>query len=203
MLPKAHLTSHTRMSGPRWVITLSWLSGSWKSFLYSYSMYSCHIFLISFASVRSVSLLSIIVPIFAWYVPFISLIFLERSLVFPFYCFPLFVCIDHLRRLYYCSLLLFGTLHSDGYTDYSPLPFTSLLFSAICKSRQQFSFCISSPWGWFGSLPPVECYESPSIALQAFCLSYQIPWIYLSLPLYSCKGSDLGHSCGFPYFFSI
>ena len=32
MLPKAHLTSHSRMSGFRWVITPSWLSGSWKSF---------------------------------------------------------------------------------------------------------------------------------------------------------------------------
>ena len=35
MLPKAHLTSHSRMSGSRWVITPSWLSGSWRSFLYS------------------------------------------------------------------------------------------------------------------------------------------------------------------------
>ena len=26
MLPKAHLTSHSRMSGSKWVITLSWLS---------------------------------------------------------------------------------------------------------------------------------------------------------------------------------
>ena len=29
MLPKAHLTSHSRMSGSRWVITPSWLSESW------------------------------------------------------------------------------------------------------------------------------------------------------------------------------
>ena len=35
MLSKAHLTSHSRMSGSRWVITPSWLSGSWSSFLYS------------------------------------------------------------------------------------------------------------------------------------------------------------------------
>ena len=35
ILPKAHLTSHSRMSGSRWVITPSWLSGSWRSFLYS------------------------------------------------------------------------------------------------------------------------------------------------------------------------
>ena len=40
MLPKAHLTSCSRMSGSRWVITPSWLSGSWRSFLYSSSVYS-------------------------------------------------------------------------------------------------------------------------------------------------------------------
>ena len=39
MLPKAQLTSHSRMSGSRWVITLSWLSGSWRSFLYSSSVF--------------------------------------------------------------------------------------------------------------------------------------------------------------------
>ena len=32
ILPKAHLTSRSRMSGSRWVITPSWLSGSWRSF---------------------------------------------------------------------------------------------------------------------------------------------------------------------------
>ena len=32
MLSKAHLTSHYKMSGSRWVITPSWLSGSWRSF---------------------------------------------------------------------------------------------------------------------------------------------------------------------------
>ena len=53
MLPKAHLTLHSRIPGSRWVITLSWLSGLWRSFLYSSSVYSCHLFLISSASVRS------------------------------------------------------------------------------------------------------------------------------------------------------
>ena len=32
MLPKAHLTSHARMSGSRRVITPLWLSGSWRLF---------------------------------------------------------------------------------------------------------------------------------------------------------------------------
>ena len=52
MLSKAPLTSHSRMSGSGWVITPSWLSGSWRSFLYSSSVYSCHLFLTSSASVR-------------------------------------------------------------------------------------------------------------------------------------------------------
>ena len=68
MLPKAHLTSHSRMSGSRWVITPS--------------VYSCYLFLISSASVRSLPFLSFIESIFAWNVPLVSLIFLKRSLVF-------------------------------------------------------------------------------------------------------------------------
>ena len=47
MLPKAHLTSHSRISGSRWVITSSWLSGSLRSLLYNSSVYPCHLFLIS------------------------------------------------------------------------------------------------------------------------------------------------------------
>ena len=83
MFPKALLTSHSRMSGSRWVITPLWLSGSWRYFLNSSSVYSCHPFLISYAFVRSILFLSFIVPIFAWNVPLVSLIFLKRSLVFP------------------------------------------------------------------------------------------------------------------------
>ena len=80
---EAHLTSHSRMSGSRWVITPSWLSGSLRCFLYSSSEYSCHLCFISSAYVRSIPFLSFIVPIFAWNVPLVSLIFLKRSLDFP------------------------------------------------------------------------------------------------------------------------
>ena len=66
MLPKAHLTSHSKMSGSRWVITASWLSGSWQSFLHRFSVYSCYLFLISSASVRSIPFLSFIEPIFVY-----------------------------------------------------------------------------------------------------------------------------------------
>src|SRR5574342_327340 len=45
-----------------------------KIFLYSSSVYSCHLFLISSASVRSIPFLSFIDPIFAGNVPFVSLL---------------------------------------------------------------------------------------------------------------------------------
>ena len=54
MLPKAHLTLHYRMSGSRWVITPSWLSGLCRSLLFSSSVYSCHLFLISSPYVRCI-----------------------------------------------------------------------------------------------------------------------------------------------------
>ena len=83
MLPKAHLTSHSRMCDSTWVITPLWLSGWLRSLLYSSSVYSCHLFLISSASVMFVPFLSFIVPIFAWNIPLASLIYLKGSLVFP------------------------------------------------------------------------------------------------------------------------
>ena len=61
MLLKALLTLHSRMSGSSWVITQSWLSGSLRSFLFSSSVYSYHLFQISSASVRSIPFLSFIV----------------------------------------------------------------------------------------------------------------------------------------------
>ena len=71
MLSKAHLTSDSRMSGSRSVITPLWLPGSWRLF-YTVIVYSCHIFLISSASFRSISFMSFIKPILAWNVPLVS-----------------------------------------------------------------------------------------------------------------------------------
>ena len=50
MLLKANWTLHSRVSGSTWLITPSWLSGSFRSFLYSSHAYSCHLLLISSAS---------------------------------------------------------------------------------------------------------------------------------------------------------
>ena len=63
MLPTTHLTSHSRMSGSRWLITPSWLSRPLRCFLYSSSVYSCHLFFISPVSVRFIPFLYFIGPI--------------------------------------------------------------------------------------------------------------------------------------------
>ena len=122
MFPKVHLTSHSRMSGSRWVITPSWLSGSWRSFLYSYSVYSCHLFLISSASVRFLPFLSFTVPIFAWNVPLVSLIFLKRSLVFPILLFSS-ISLHWLLRKAFLSLLpnRWGNSGNSGWLSFSGL----------------------------------------------------------------------------------
>ena len=41
-MPSPPLALHSRMSGSRWVVTPSWLSWSWRTFLYSSSVYSCN-----------------------------------------------------------------------------------------------------------------------------------------------------------------
>ena len=131
MLHKAYLTSHCRMSGSRWIIAPLRLSGSWRSFLYGSSVYSCHLFLISSASVRSMPFLSFIVPIFAWNVPLVSLVFLKRSLVFPILLFSsLSLCTDPRGRLSSLSVLFSGTLHSVGCLSFS-----------LCLSFPSFLSC--------------------------------------------------------------
>ena len=147
ILPKAHLTSHSRMSGSRWVVTPSWLTGSWRSFLYSSSVYSCHLFLISSASVRSISFLSFIVPISAWNVPLVSLIFLKSTLVFPILLFSSISLHWSLRKAFLSLLaILWNSLHSNGYIFPFLLCFLLLFFSQLFVRPPQTAillFCIS------------------------------------------------------------
>ena len=103
MLPEAHLASHSRVFASRWVITPLWLSESLRYFFYSSSEYSCHLFLISAASVRSIPFLSFIEPIFAWNVPLVSPILFKWSSVSHSIVFP--ICLNYSFKRAFLSLL--------------------------------------------------------------------------------------------------
>ena len=70
----------------------------------------------------------------------------------------------------YCSVFSSGTLPSVGYIF--PFLFCLLLLffpQLFVKHPQTTTLpsCISFSLGWFWSLPPAQCYEPPSIVLQA------------------------------------
>ena len=169
------------------------------------SVYSCHLFLISSASVRSIPCLSFIVLLFAWNI----LIFLKRSLVFPILLFPS-ISLHWLLRKAFLSLLaiLWNSAFRWMYLSFSPLPFNCLLFSAISKSSSDKHFAFLH--FFFLEMVLITAYCTilwTFIHSSSSSLSGLIPWIYLSLPLYNRKGFDLGHtwkwSSGFPYFLQL
>ena len=191
MLPKAHLTSRSRMSGSRWVITPSWLSGSWRSFLYS-SVYSCHLFLISSTSVK--------------FIPFLSFLCssMKCSLGISNFLEEVSSLSHSIVSLYFFALIpeegfLISPCHSLELRIHMGI---SLLFSFAFHffswlfhfQTTILPFCISFSWKWSWSLPPVQCHKPLSIVLQALCLSDIITWIYFSLPLCNHNGFDLGHT---------
>ena len=100
-----------------------------------------HLSLISSASVRSIQFLSFIVPIFAWNVPLVSLIFSKRSLVFPILLFSS-TSLHWSPRKAFSSLLaiLWNSAFKWVYLSFSPLLFASLLFTAICKASSDNYF---------------------------------------------------------------
>ena len=164
MLPKSHLTSHSRMYGSRWVTIPWWLSRSLRPFLYSSSIYSCTIFLNSSAPVRSLLFLSFIVLIFAWNVPLVSPIFLKRSLVFPIVLFSSISLHCSLKKPFLSfSSVLWSSAFNVIYLSLSPFLFISLLFSAICRAFSDNSFAFLHFFfffffWWFWSQAPIQCY---------------------------------------------
>ena len=143
-----------------------------RPFLCSSSVYSSHLFLISCASVRSIQLLSFIVPVFAWNIPLISPVFLKRSLVCPTLLFPLFLCTVHLRRLSYLSS---GTLHSVGYICPFLCCLLLLFFSQLVVRPVQTTTlpsCVSFSLGWFWSPPPIQLWTSIHSSSHSLSIRY-------------------------------
>ena len=174
------------MSGSRWVITPLWLSGSRRSFLNCSSVYCHHLFLLSSAYVRSMPFLFFIVPIFAWNIPLVFLIFLKGSLVFPILL--VFSISWHwpLRKAFlYLLGILWNSAFSWVHLFFTPLLLASLLFTAICKafSDNHFAFLFIgnglNHWLLYNVMN-----LRPLFFRHSLCLSDLIPWIYLSLPLY-------------------
>ena len=165
----------------------SWLSRSFRSLVYSFPVYFCHICIISFASVKSILFPCSIVPTFTWNVPLVSLIFLKRFLVFPILLFPS-ISLHWLLRKAFLPLLviLWNSAFRWIYISFSlylSLLFFPQLFVRPPSSGNHFAFCIYFSWGRLWSRTPVKRYEASSIVLQAPSLSDLIPWIYLSLDL--------------------
>ena len=129
------------MSGSRWVTILSWLSGSLRPFLYSSSLYSYHLFLISFASVRFLLFLYFIVLIFAWNVPLVSLIFLKRSLIFPSLLFPSISLQYSLRKAF---LSLLAILWNSAFISSVQSLIRVPLFVTPCTAAHQASLSITN-----------------------------------------------------------
>ena len=145
VLPKAYLNSHSRMSGSEWVITPLWLSRS-RCILYNYSLYYLHLFLISSASIRFLSFLSFIVPIFGWDVLLTFPVFLKRSLVLPFLLFSSVSLHCSLKKAFLSLLaILWNSAFSWVYLSLFPLLFASLFPQLFVKSSQTTTLpsCIS------------------------------------------------------------
>ena len=129
-----------------------------KIFLYSSSVYCCHLFLISSYSVRSIPFLSFIEPIIAWDIPLVSLIFLKRSLVFPILLFFSVSLHWSLRKTFFSLLaVLWNSAFRWVYLSFHPLPLVFLLFSAICTSSSDNHFSFLHFFFLGMVLIPVSC----------------------------------------------
>ena len=141
------------MSGSRWVITPLWLSGSLRSFLYSSSVYSCYLFLISSASVlycahlcmkcflgssnflEEISSLSHSIVFLYLFALFTE----EGFLISPCYSLELWIHMGNIFPFLLCLLPLFFSQLFVKPSQTTILPF--------CISFSCHMLCILSAWG--------------------------------------------------------
>ena len=113
-------------------------------------------------------------------------------------------------RTAFLSLLaiLWNSAFKWVYLSFSPLPFASLLFIAVCKASSDNRFAFLHFFFLGMVLITASCTMSRTyVHSSSGTLSDRIPWIYLSLPLYSHKGiwfrSYLNGLVVFPTFFNL
>ena len=99
------------------------------------------------------------------------------------------------KTFFFLYLLFLGALHSFGYISISPLPFTCLLSSDICKASSDNHFALLHFFFLGMALVTTSCTVLLiSIHSSSGTLSDLIPWVYLSPLLYNHKKFDLGHT---------
>ena len=152
------------------LVPLPFLNPAWTSVLYCTHLYmKCSLGISSF--LEEISSLSH--PIVFLY--FFALITEEGFLILP--------------------AILWNSKFKWVYLSFSPLPFVSFLFSAICQASSDSHFAFLYFFFLETVLIPVSCRMSQtSVHGSSGTLSDLIPWIYFSFPLYNRKGSGLGHT---------
>ena len=160
-------------------------------------MYSCQLFLISSASVRAIPFLSFIEPIFAWNVPLLSLIFFEEisslsySIVFLYF----FALVTEEGFLIYPCYSLKLCIQM-GISFLFSFAFCVSSFLSYLEGFLRLSFCLFAFLFLGMVLITTSCPMSQtSIHSSSGTLSIRSnPLSLFSLPLYSHKGFDLGHT---------
>ena len=125
--------------------------------------------------------------------------FLKISLVFPILLFSSISLHWSLRKTFITLLIFFETLQMDIFPllfAFWICSFLSYLYDLLRQPFCLFAFLL------LGMVLITTSHTMlwTSIHSSSGTLSDLIPWIYLALPLYNCKGFDLCHICGFPHF---
>ena len=121
---------------------------------------------------------------------------LKRTLDFPILlCFSISLLCSLKKAFLFILALLWNSAFIWLYLSLSPLPFASLLFSAICKASTNNHLAFFH-FVFLGMASVTTSYTvlKTSIHSSSGTLSYLIPWIYLSSLLYNHKGSGLDHT---------
>ena len=150
------------MFGSRWVITPSWFSGSWRYFC----ILLCILNIFCFFQVHTISVLycahvcmkySLCISVFLEEISSLS-----HSIVFHY------LCVDRWGRL----AILWNSAFRWAYLSFSPLPFASVLFSAMCKVSLDNHFA-SLHFSFFGMVV-VTCLLYNVMSLRPYFFRHSI-----------------------------
>ena len=151
--------------------------------------------------------MSFIVPIFAWNVPSVFLIFLKRFLVFPILLFFSISLHCSLRKALLSPFaILWNSAFRWAYLSFFPLPFTSFFPQLFASSDNQFALLRLFFLGVVLVTASCTVVQTSSVVLQALCLPDLVPWVCLLPPLCNHRGwiqAIPEWPSGFPYFFSL